>query len=193
MRLYSAQAYASWGSPKPGSSAIGDCGPSSSMHPNCPAGAPMPLKLKSGTTLCPGATGDATCDNLSADPTKCCACRKTKATGPVAAYASVAASTAYSSAPDCSKQLASLPANTKVAYTGAKLLAYTNANKGCTVKRDYAQVVVQVGNMNPRGECKLTSCRMLPELPCSCKTKCLALPVWLRCIACEHRRQCQML
>lgn len=139
LRPYSPAAYTSWGSPKPITSAVGRCGPGSELH-GCQAGAPMPINP---VKPCSGATQTTPCGSLSSDPTKCCACRKTKADGSVAVYASAAASTAYNSAPDCSKQLALLPANTQVAYTGAKLLGYTG--NGCTAPADYAQVVVQVG------------------------------------------------
>lgn len=142
LRLFSAQAYASWGSPKPGSTAVGDCGPGSPMH-NCPVGAPMPLKPN--VAPCTGFQTNPPCESLSADPTKCCTCRKTKAEGPTKAYASVAASSAYGSAPNCKQRLADLPVNTSVAYTGAKLVNFTDAGTGCTMLRDYAQIVVQVG------------------------------------------------
>lgn len=141
LRYYSWETYTSWGNPKPDISAVGDCGPGSVMH-GCPAGPAMPANpLK----LCSGATPSTPCKELQSDPAKCCACRKTKAAGTTAAYASVAAVTEYSLAPDCNQPLTPLPVNTKVAYTGAKLLSYTNADKGCTTARDYALLVVQVG------------------------------------------------
>lgn len=143
LRLFSPQAYASWGSPKPSSSALGDCAPGSRMH-NCPAGAPMPTKPI--IAPCTGFQTNPPCKSLSGDPTKCCACRKTKAQGQTTAYASVVAPTAYRSEPDCNRRLAALPANTQVAYTGAKLVGLTSAISGCTTPRDYAQVVVQVGD-----------------------------------------------
>lgn len=69
---------------------------------------------------------------------RCCACRRTKQV--TTAYESLAAGSFYGLEPDCSRSN-TVPAETVVHYTGAKLLAF-NGN-GCNAA-DFAQIVLGV-------------------------------------------------
>lgn len=93
---------------------------------------------------CSGIPGQVPCKSLDSSHAECCVCRKSRAAGLTAVYATGVADTPTGFGPDCSRLLARLPANTTVGYTGTKLLAYTSAESRCTSPADYAQVMVQV-------------------------------------------------
>ena len=140
LRLYSPEAYASWGSPKPDSSAVGDCGPGSTTH-NCPAGAPMPNIARTCTNTL-GTDCAAGVGLMAGQLTGCCPCRKTDVATTL--YSSATVDTAYGLGPDCSSSGTSLPKAVTLQYSGAKV-TLTAPTNGC-LPGDYAMVVVVVSS-----------------------------------------------